>query len=244
MLWWKKKNNTKVIQQEKFSRMMQIADNIIYAAETHNKKKENNSEFRHPVYDYIKLLGMGLQTKYLMNLLYTDDHGKVKRYPDITSSLLFIKGSEILTSDYKTMFDLYDLNYRKEKVEIDLRRDLVLPWPWALSRLINSISFIGEERHWGDWEEDTLNHNLELWLPVRLCFVNSGNHSIASGIIQGEGKLNSRTVFDMSVLYDHVYTDGINYYRSFDHSVISNVELVEFAVIFEVGRKKCELGIS
>lgn len=64
----------------------------------------------------------------------------------------------------------------------------------------------------------------------------SGHHSITAGIAKGEGELYPTSVYDISPIYDHVYTDGRYYYRTHDHSIISEVHFVECAAIFEIGR--------
>ncbi len=191
---------------------------------------------RHPIFDVIKLIGLRLQSNYLSNLLYTD-----KRLPDIDPWRVFFKFSEKV-NDGKEVYDFL------EKIEqdfiVDLAKDLVLPWPWSFKRQIMSIARIGTGRSWGEWDEDNLNHNLELWLPMRIGFVRGGNHSISSGVLQGEGKLSAKSVYDVSKLYDYIYTDGAYFYRKIDNSIISETLSVEFAVIFEVGRIISEKGIK
>ncbi|WP_411844595.1 DUF6710 family protein [Schinkia azotoformans] len=36
---------------------------------------------------------------------------------------------------------------------------------------------------------------------------------MASGILQGQGRLLPKETYDISELYEYIYTDGINYYR-------------------------------
>lgn len=234
--WVRKVDNRK----EHFDRMMRIAESIIKSAEKHNP----SPGYKHPILNYIKLLGMKLQTDYLTNLLYADDHGSEKRYPDITPWLVFFDLSVVLHSNGTKFYDLLYGIVVERDLEIDLVKDLILPWPWEVSRYINSIASIGASRPWGEWGQDSKNHNVITFMPIGVSFVVGGNHSITSGILYGEGKLFARRVHDISEMYDYVYTDGINYYRIEDSSVISEVKNVEFAAIFETGRKMVQLGIS
>ncbi|WP_156497351.1 DUF6710 family protein [Paenibacillus jamilae] len=216
----------------------QLFDNMIEAVkDTISQNDElEQSPLRHPIYDLIKMIGLRIQAKYLTNKLYDPSHS---RLPDITFNEVFFK---------KPIEDrCYINNYLKqlpnESYSVSLKDDLVLPWPWNYDRLIGSLVSIGEDRHWGDWKMDDLNHNVELWLPMRIVFIIGGNHSITAGIVQGIGTLKPNYVFDMSPIYDHVYTDGVYYYRKDDNSKLEKVNEIEFAVLFEVGRIMIEKGL-
>ncbi|CCF16470.1 conjugal transfer inhibition FipA domain protein [Brevibacillus laterosporus GI-9] len=228
------------IQKKQFDRMLSIANDIFRKAEQHEVK----DGYKHPILNYVKLLGMNLQTAYITNLLYEDDHGEIKKYPSITPWFPFFELSAKVSLDGKSMYDMIFHEVDNKCFEIDLNRDLVLPWPWNISRYVNSISSIGKSRPWGKWKEDTLNHYVQVLLPMGICFVEGGNHSITSGIINGEGKLIAKNVYDFSEIYNYVYTNGIQYRRLEDDSVISNVTNLEFAVIFEVGRMMLKHGVS
>lgn len=77
---------------------------------------------------------------------------------------------------------------------------------------------------------------MELWLPMGIAWVRGGNHSISTGIIQGSGIIQPTGIVDISNIFNHIYTDGMNYYRKSDHQIISQVKNIEFAAIFEIGR--------
>jgi hypothetical protein len=228
------------IQKKQFDRMLSLADSIFKKAESHEIKEG----YKHPILNFVKLLGMKLQTAYITNLLYEDDHGELKKYPSITPWLPYFGLSEKVSLDGKTMCDMIYHKEENRTIEVDLIQDLVLPWPWNISRYVDSISSIGESRPWGKWGEDTSNHRVDVLLPMGICFVGGGNHSITSGIIYGEGTLIAKNVYDFSEIYKHVYTDGLQYKRLEDDSVISNVMNIEFAVIFEIGRMMLERGVS
>ena len=88
-----------------------------------------------------------------------------------------------------------------------------MPWPWEKNRLVSSISSIGKGRLWGEWQQDNLNHLVELWLPMGIAWVHGGNHSIATGIIQGHGQIKPEYIYDISEIYNFVYCDGLFYRR-------------------------------
>ncbi|NRT77849.1 hypothetical protein BJV41_002331 [Clostridium beijerinckii] len=50
--------------------------------------------------------------------------------------------------------------------------------------------------------------------------------------------------YDISEVYKYVYWDGENFIMTEDNKVISKVNNVEFATIFEIGRFLAEKGLS
>ena len=100
-----------------------------------------------------------------------------------------------------------------------------------------------EPKNWGSWRQDW-NHDIEYWLPLGIGWVKGGNHSITSGIIQGEGTIIIEEVYDISAVYQHVICDGDTFRRQHDGSKIASVKNVEFAGIFEIGRLMLQNGVS
>lgn len=132
-----------------------------------------------------------------------------------------------------------EINYPRleaNKFLVQLSRDPVLPSPWNRDRYVERLTSIGHGKSWGDWKVDTINHNITLWLPWGIAFVNRGNHSIAVGIVEGEGALHPNRVFDMSALLDLVECDGKHYRSIRDGTVLDTVHDYKVAALFEVGR--------
>lgn len=116
---------------------------------------------------------------------------------------------------------------------LSLASDMVLPWPWSLSRYIDNVSFIGTHKG-TPWKQDKINHYVDLWLPWRIGFVRGGNHSITAGILAGEGTLIPEHVYDMSYLFDLVHTDGVHWFVDGEKAEV--VKSGRSAAIFEIGR--------
>lgn len=116
---------------------------------------------------------------------------------------------------------------------LSLAIDMVLPWPWSLSRYIDNISYIGGHKG-HPWEHDSMNHYVDLWLPWRIGFVRGGNHSISAGILAGEGELIPEHVYDMSHLFGVIRSDGINWFV--DGHTVEPVKSWRSAAVFEIGR--------
>jgi hypothetical protein len=219
---------------------MEFAKAVLMRAEKSRQHYGRELTFEtHPIIDVIKLLGRKIQTDFLSNVLYWENDAP-QTYID--SSDVFFPADTPLTKDGQYIHGL------KRKLQlirqVHLGRDLVLPCPWRRSRFINCIATIGEGRLNGTWKQDETNHFVELWLPLGIAWVHGGNHSIATGIIQGVGEIPPETIYDISEVYNYVHTDGQYYFRNEDQSIISEVHSIEFATIFEIGRMMKERSIS
>lgn len=228
-------------QQEYFNNILAFAETVINNTKNQEGlyKKFYFKGNEHPILDVVRLVGKTIQTKYLTSLLHHKDE------TSLTSLLpgeLFFDARTYLAKDGKTIND-----FKKEVVttkEIELCSDLIIPWPWKRERLINTICNIGENREWGKWEQDKYNHYTELWLPMGIIWVEGGNHSISSGMLQGIGTLKPTHTYDISEIYEYIYTDGKNYYMKGDDSIVSKVVDIDFAALFEIGRLLKKNSIS
>jgi hypothetical protein len=189
--------------------------------------------------DLVKLIGMPYQAKYISHIVMKnyDDMSKV---PNLNEYLvLFPKNNNYAWELYSLITKVKDYNR-----PLELKRDLILPWPWNKDRIRDTLSFIGEGRKAGKWKEDRLNHSIDFWLPMGIGWVRGGNHSIANGIVNGEGKIYNYNAYDMSKMYKYIYCDGEYFYKKKDNSKLFPVQSIEFACIFEIGRIMHENNIS
>ncbi|KGP77458.1 MULTISPECIES: DUF6710 family protein [Paenibacillus] len=125
-----------------------------------------------------------------------------------------------------------------KEVLINLGEDPVLTRPWHIDRLLRAFLCIGENKEYGDWTQDD-NHRLELWLPFGVTFVNSGNHSITTGILNNEGqiKLDLDEIYRMeNEVFHNISCDGVNYTRVVDNSHLAPVTNLALAAVFEIGK--------
>jgi hypothetical protein len=237
----KNSKGTVRLQQEKFKSILEFAHSVLNNTNGHPIRYSQyySKGNEHPLLDVVRLIGKTVQTKYLTNLLYYDDESEL---PSLEPGQLFFDQTTMITIDGKRMYHL--MKEEKNTKEIRLYKDLILPWPWKRERLIHTISNIGAERTWGEWKQDFNNHFVELWLPIGITWVKGGNHSIATGILQGIGTIKPESTYNICEVYKHVYTDGSYYFRIRDNVVIAPVEDVEFAAIFEIGRLMIKNSIS
>ncbi len=135
-----------------------------------------------------------------------------------------------------------------EKVEpegftVNLAKDAVFPGPWHRQRIVGTLVSIGAGKPLGKWTQDG-NHQVMLWLPWGISFVAGGNHSIAAGIIGGEGIVVPGEVLDMSELLNMVTCDGRNYRETESQQIIAAVEDERIAAVFEIGRLMRKLKVQ
>ncbi|CAH6232237.1 hypothetical protein AI3058V1_4822, partial [Citrobacter freundii] len=149
--------------------------------------------------------------------------------PDMTPQEFFFEGL-IQVQSYEKMKEgeLDGADY-----PLSLASDMVLPWPWSLTRYIDNVSHIGT-RKGRPWKQDKINHYVDLWLPWRIGFVRGGNHSITAGILAGEGTVIPEHVYDMSWLFELVRTDGNHWFV--DGQKAEAVKSGRSAAVFEIGR--------
>lgn len=123
---------------------------------------------------------------------------------------------------------------KREGRDISLAHDNIISAPWSKERLIAAF-----RRHsMYEWFFKHDNHFIDFYLPFEVGQVTCGNHSIALGLINREGKVLSKNVnvYDLSDMYKLTYTDGVYYYNKSDNAVLKRSNSFELALIFEIGR--------
>ncbi|MFM0549657.1 hypothetical protein P0D69_01635 [Paraburkholderia sediminicola] len=131
-----------------------------------------------------------------------------------------------------------------EDFMVRLATDVVLPWPWNRQRISSALAFIGKGKRAGEWKQDFGNHQLILWLPWGITFVGGGNHSLAVGIVAGEGELIPGEVHDMSDLLSLVHCDGQHFRETATNQIIATVRDQRVAAVFEIGRLMLAHGLA
>ena len=99
----------------------------------------------------------------------------------------------------------------------------------------NALWSIGAQKGFDAWTQDG-NHRLSVLLPWGIAFVHGGNHSIAAGILAGEGTLLAEEVLDATSLLDLVSCDGQHYRSKSTGKAIARVQDHRRAAVFEIGR--------
>lgn len=187
----------------------------------------------------IRLIGRRVQAEELCSVI---DHPPHKRGPDADFKTLFFHESTHLSDDGLTFYKLVkqqDGPYYR----LNLGRDLILPWPWHKQRIVDSLSFIGFGKRCGPWRA-ARNHRVQIVLPIGVGLVYGGNHSLAAGIVNGEGEVINTHSIDITPLYSYIRYDGTAFRRIGNGQIIKECPNSDMGAIFEIGRLMAENGIS
>jgi hypothetical protein len=136
--------------------------------------------------------------------------------------------------------------YKKCRREVDLShtvllsRDVVMPTLWSESSIRGSLGAIGAGRKLGRFEQD-YNHRVILMQPLGIVWVGGGNHSIAQGILSGEGQLTPSDVFDVSPVVAAVRFDGECWVCPVTGARLKGPTYVEFGWAWEISRLLLDL---
>ena len=224
---------------EKFYNMLDFARTLLSA--TQNSSPLGSPS---PLLDVVRVLGRSIQAHYLtLPLYYKKEIPSQINKEAIIEKLMFPLHLSVTSGEKGETFHQVRVEVHQFDKDVCLGKDVVLPWPWKRKKYIASISNIGEGKQSENWQQD-INHSLELWLPMGVSWVCGGNHSIASGIIQGIGKVKPNYVYDIRKVYDYIKCDGRNYIRIEDDTILAPVRNLEFAAIFEIGRMMKDNNIS
>lgn len=232
------------IRKDKFDNIINFANQVINEFNINQPYKKSDTELlEHPLLDVIRLLARKLQTEYLCYLVSVDPEVSDQEYrkEDIKIDNTIFDHLKKIEGSYNLASFIYEV---PNDQLIELKKDVILPWPWNRKRLIDNIATIGKGRSCGEWKQDETNHFVILWLPIRIAWVDQGNHSITAGIIQGEGVLKPTKTYDISKVYDIIYCDGEYFRLKKDDSIFCEIKNIEFAAIFEIGRIMIERKIS
>lgn len=144
--------------------------------------------------------------------------------------------------DFGSFYDLLENDRIEGKFEIPLSRHGISATPWHLGRLKCALRYFGTEQPWKQQHD----HAFQVYWPIPVIWIISGNHSFAAGILNKDGvlKLNSNkvTIYNITRLYDLVYCDGNCLRRKKDNTIIKRVGRspldwdVRWGILFELGR--------
>lgn len=128
-------------------------------------------------------------------------------------------------------------------ISIKVNEVPILLNPWNSDRVIRNLDDINDENVF-DGVKYSFNINNHYLYPMDIAICHGGNHSQFSARMKNQGNTIIKSVRDYSILYNHIYFDGIKFKRKLDGSVIDmkfDKKLVFYSgVIFEYGRHLLE----
>lgn len=215
MFGWFRKNKNKPKLHTEFDHIMDFACSIAS---------------KNPValINMVRVLLRPLQSELLLTAIQNEMH---QAQHEIESYKFFMPNGP---SQLQMDFDEPKLDAANFLVQLNC--DPVLPCPWHRDRYVDNLGYIGKDKARGPWKEDSLNHRITIWLPWGIAFVHGGNHSISTGILNGEGTVKPKEVYNMARLLGHVQCDGTHYRDTKSGAILDSVHDYKIAAVFEIGR--------
>lgn len=208
-------------KQQSFKRIMESAEQI--AAINPNG-----------LHELTRALLLPLQAEFLVAVAERERH-KAPRLDEWRSFFFNLLQQGITQSKVK--------NNDLGPVSIDLASDTVFPVPWHRDRYANALGTIGRGKSLGAWKVFPMNHAISIWIPWKIAFVDGGNHSIAAGILAGEGHISVETIFDLRPVLAAFHCDGRHYFRTATGERVAKVTDPRRAAVFEIGRILLKTGV-
>ncbi|CAK7051902.1 DUF6710 family protein [Tissierella carlieri] len=187
---------------------------------------EHNIEDQIIIIDFISnLVKEDLKTDLLTTIIYSEQHFERNinfpfpyEYYDKLGNRLTIKPEREVMRD------------------VDLSKDCVLVVSWNRERLRNSIKNIYKnEFEYHDW-----NHLAFYFTHIDVCYAYNGTHSISSGIGHKKGFIKAKE-YDISNLFDHLYTDGVSWHSVHDKTKLGDIFDFRIAILYELAKIKYNL---
>ena len=132
---------------------------------------------------------------------------------------------------------------RKDIVETYISlSESVVTYPWHPDRIIDNLGTIGKGLRAGEFVPE-INHRICYVHPLMLAEVECGNHSIAQGIIRGEGKAKITNFFDLTPVLEKYRCTGKYWICTQTDQIVGKCTVVEVGYAWEVGKflSKCSV---
>lgn len=192
--------------------------------------------------DLIKLIMRPIQARHMLDAYKKDDKQAICEI-GLDTSLGFrcfinakVDGHFIHNRTLIDWLHSDDCKIKGNKPLLSLASDTILPTPWDPLSIIANLGQIGHNRLKGQFKQAT-KHSITYIYPLMIGLVNSGNHSIMQGILDGYGEITPSDVYDISCLLDAVYFDGTNWISHHGGEEIGKPPYVEFGWIWEIAKR-------
>lgn len=186
--------------------------------------------------DLIKIVMRGIQSQHILSAYTRNDHSAIDPLHWWTCFGFdsHIPGLEKPFSDIGWSPECQNTN-EEEMPEISLRTDILLPTAWHPSSIVNMLGVIGDELPCGPFKQDP-NHLVTWITPLNIGFVGGGNHSIAQGIIRGEGSIKVRELINFEPIIEKVRYDGHQWISLINNQPLGAPLYKELGWAWELGR--------
>lgn len=119
--------------------------------------------------------------------------------------------------------------------KINLKNDTIIAVPYRRGKKMNAIIYL--KNNIFKYMED--NHMGKYYEVVNITYIYNGIHSISSGIeLDKDSDITVKEVINVSELFPHIYTDGIEWINSHSKKPVYKVVDFRIAILFELARLK------
>jgi len=175
------------------------------------------------IYDYIRALLYPTMYKYIYDCLTApNNEAPTLNYEDFWPYENFTGNLQSVSIAEKD----------KDKYLIKLNKDIIFTNPWNSKGIVSHLGNIG---HKVKFNEDVTNHWVVIFYPMRVCFVQNGKHSIAQGILTGEGVLHATSYIDLTEKLNLYSYDGF-YWINEKTKKTKHVYNHDFGLVWEVSK--------
>ncbi|WP_158161276.1 DUF6710 family protein [Grimontia hollisae] len=136
---------------------------------------------------------------------------------------------ECLEPSVSDLYSIIDSAY------VDLSSDPVITSPWHPQRITRNLGMIGDGMPCGPFEESS-NHSASYCWPLNVALVTGGNHSIAQGILRGQGRVKVEECYDFTPIIEQVFFDGIEWALICSGQKLGQPRFKEIGWAWELGR--------
>ena len=225
---------------EKFNSIMEFAAKVL----------EKN---KYALVDVVKSLSFPVQYNEISNLMSRDNGRDFNFFCDF----FWNDAEKYVWTEMRNENTKVEAYGNSKNFKLDLKRDIVIPNMWKKKKFLDALTSYGAGENKVSWRQDN-NHKVETWLPWGISVVDAGNHSIAAGIISGDGCLVPDRIYDLSGIFDLVKCDGKVYtyigtekvrdsasvhIHIMPNDILSPVDDIITACIFEIGRMMVKSGV-
>lgn len=119
-----------------------------------------------------------------------------------------------------------------EKKIIDFSKDICIVVPWNHKRLLSAIVHLSND---GFTFHD--NSHMAYYFPyVDFTYIYNGTHSASVGVAKKQGIMAAQ-VINIEPLFEAVFTDGENWFSTYNQSRLMTVTDFRIAVLFEMAKR-------
>lgn len=137
------------------------------------------------------------------------------------------------TTYYDEQDNKIDFFKSEEVIEINLAEKHFLTTPWHRARFRVKLKEISKH----GFRYCKTNHKVFYFTHIDLCYVESGHHSISTGIYKKQGTVKGIKC-DLSKLFKNVHTDGRYWYNTHTEEILDDVWDFRIAVLYSIAKMK------